>query len=117
LDCNDREISVLFTGDREIALLNEKYLGRKGPTDVISFPMEGEGDGGLESSLLGDVVISVDTAAREAEQSGETLERSVMRLLAHGLLHLLGYDHEGSEGLASEMEKQEARLIELMCGL
>ena len=113
LDCHDKELSILFTSDEEIAHLNSKYLGRQGPTNVIAFPMSPHTKEEPVSPLLGDVVVSVDTACREAEASGETLMEAVGRLLIHGLLHLLGYDHEISEQQAKEMEAQEKRLMKI----
>lgn len=115
LGCKDRELSVLLTDDGHMARLNELYLGRKGSTNVMAFPMEEnplDGDGSF--GVLGDVVVSLDTAMRESEQSGDSFERRVDYLLIHGLLHLLGYDHEHSEREAAEMENEEERLVHLM---
>ncbi|MBW1999119.1 MAG: rRNA maturation RNase YbeY [Deltaproteobacteria bacterium] len=110
----DAELSVLITGDEEIRALNEKYLGRKGPTNVLAFPMtNGKGPDPV-TGLLGDIVISVDRAAEEARQAGEPLTDTFYRLLIHGLLHLLGYDHERSEKEARNMEKQQERLLSLI---
>lgn len=63
--------------------------------------------------MLGDVVISLDTAARESKEAGESLEETVYRLLIHGILHLLGFDHERSQAEAGAMEKEELRLRQL----
>jgi rRNA maturation RNase YbeY len=68
----------------------------------------------LESPMLGDVVISVNTALRESRELGENIEDTIVRLLVHGVLHLLGYDHEKSIHDAQRMEKEERRLIELI---
>jgi len=68
----------------------------------------------VESVMLGDVVISVDTALSEADEFGETIEHTIDRLLIHGVLHLMGYDHEGSEAEALRMEKEEKRLLGLI---
>jgi len=119
LGCHEKELSILFTDDRRMAQLNSRYMGRAGPTNVLSFPMcdfntpEGRSPD-IETGLLGDVVVSVDTAEREAELSGETLEQTVDRLLIHGILHLLGHDHVGSEEQAILMEREEIRLRALM---
>ena len=118
LGCHDKELSILFTDDRRIAQLNRRYLGREGPTNVLAFPMtdaNGPADQtpNVETDLLGDVVVSVDTARREANESGESLAQTVNRLLIHGILHLLGYDHVGSEEAAFVMEKEEKRLMAL----
>ncbi|HHJ64281.1 MAG TPA: rRNA maturation RNase YbeY, partial [Aquifex aeolicus] len=85
------ELSVLLTDDGEIRDLNRTYRGRDKPTDVLSFPM---GDRVGDRLLLGDVVVSLDTARRRAEETGSPLERVVLNLLIHGIIHLLGYDHE-----------------------
>jgi probable rRNA maturation factor len=89
------EVSIVFTDDQEIAELNKEYRGIDNPTDVLSFAlMEGE-DFGEDSGevALGDVVISVETAKKQAEQAGHSMDDEIDILLAHGLLHLLGYDH------------------------
>jgi probable rRNA maturation factor len=113
LACCKGELSVLFTDDVHIALLNREYRGKDRPTNVLAFPMAG-GPPDVESGMLGDIVISVDTALRESEEAGETLETTINRLLVHGLLHLLGYDHERSakdERIMSEEEARIARMI------
>jgi rRNA maturation RNase YbeY len=97
-----------------MAQLNDRYLGRKGPTNVLAFPMS-DGEGPDDNSvMLGDVVISSDTALRESEELGEPLEYTVDRLLIHGILHLLGFDHTQSEEESVRMEKEERRLMELI---
>ncbi|MFO7839104.1 MAG: rRNA maturation RNase YbeY [Desulfosalsimonadaceae bacterium] len=108
------ELSVLLLDDAAIAGLNQQYLGRPGPTNVIAFPM-GEGDfADIQPELLGDVVISVDTAAKEAEELGISLSERIRELLIHGILHLFGYDHETAEADARAMEeKSEALLREI----
>jgi len=107
LGCDKKEISILFTDDKKIAELNKRYLKRDGPTNVMSFPI-------MERGILGDIVISVDTAKRETEKTGETLEEALLRLFIHGLLHLLGYDHERSEEEEKKMQKEEERLLSLV---
>jgi probable rRNA maturation factor len=119
LGCHDKELSVLFTDGRGMAELNLRYRGRSGPTNVLAFPMfdiRGPVDQApdVDSGMLGDVVICVDTARREAEESGITLEQRIDRLLIHGVLHLLGYDHVDGEEQAVRMEKEEERLISLL---
>lgn len=87
------ELSVLLCDDATIHALNREYRRKDRPTDVLAFAMrEGEG-GALHPGLLGDVVISVETARRQAGEHGRTIVDEVTFLLAHGLLHLLGYDH------------------------
>lgn len=97
-----REVSVFFCGDRRMAGLNRRWRRKDRPTDVLAFPAGG-GDGGF----LGDIVISVPYATRQARRRGEAPAKEIDRLLLHGYLHLLGYDHETDEG---EMEALEARL-------
>lgn len=103
---------MLITGDAEIARLNEKWLGRKGPTDVISFPMREGEDAKLNPFLLGDIVISAETAQTSAREKGRALEQEVVGLLIHGILHLCGYDHELSPRAARQMRAKEKELIE-----
>lgn len=119
LGCHDKELSVLFTDDRRMAQLNLQYMERSGPTNVLAFPMsdtKGSLDqvSDVDTGMLGDVVISVDTAQREALECGETLEQRLDRLLIHGVLHLLGYDHVAGEAQADRMEKEEERLMTLV---
>ena len=114
--CRDKELSVLFTDDKHIAELNNRYLQRKGPTNVLAFPMAGGPTPEVDSVMLGDVVISTDTALRESKELGESLEYTIERLLIHGILHLLGYDHEKSVGQAKRMALEEERLMALIGG-
>lgn len=105
------ELSLVLVGDEEMARLNKEFLGREGSTNVIAFSqIEGEGPipGG---KLLGDVVISLDACMREAEESGVPFEERFMELLVHGVLHLLGYDHEQDETSAQVMEEQENHIL------
>jgi probable rRNA maturation factor len=95
------ELALVLTGDREIRALNARYRRKDQATDVLSFPGEG-GELGV-----GDVVISVETAARNAKARGRSLLRELDVLALHGLLHALGYDHERDDG---EMERLERRL-------
>lgn len=114
LGCHDGELSILLTGDEAISDLNWRYLKRKGPTNVLAFPMSQAGEGPAEPGMLGDVAISVDTAVRESTASGDPLETTIYRLLIHGILHLLNYEHEGSRAEAHRMEEQEKRLLSLI---
>ncbi len=105
------ELSVLLTDDGEIKDLNRTYRGRDKPTDVLSFPM---GDRVGDRLLLGDVVVSLDTARRRAEETGSPLEKVVLNLLIHGIIHLLGYDHErGGEEERRFRELEEKLRAEL----
>ena len=91
------ELSILLCDDPTIHELNRDYRGKDRPTDVLAFAMaEGEG-GEVQPSLLGDVVISIDTTRRQARQRGVAIVDEATFLLAHGLLHLLGYDHRDED--------------------
>ena len=116
LACHEGELSILFTDDDHMTELNRQYLGRKGPTNVLAFPMSGDPLPAIESGMLGDIVVSVDTALDESKRTAEPLEETVYRLLIHGLLHLLNYDHESSYEEAHIMEKEQTRLLALIRG-
>lgn len=113
MDCSDRELSILVTGDEQIHELNRQYLNRDKPTNVLAFPMGSE-TGGIDTGMLGDIVISVDTAKREASEMGIRFHERIYQLLIHGLLHLMGYDHEISEKDEKKMQKEEKRLLALL---
>jgi len=103
------ELSIALVDDAEIASLNERYRGKRGPTDVLSFSLL-EGDLAADrGALLGDVVISVETAARQAAARRRGLDEECARLLLHGILHLLGNDHENDDE-ARAMRAEERRL-------
>ena len=105
----------MIVDDEQIQVINRDYLERDRPTNVISFAMQ-EGEGaGLIPDLLGDVVISADTAARDAAEAGVPFESELYFLLLHGILHLLGFDHE--RGTAEDAERMEARERELFAML
>ena len=109
------ELSVAIVGDRTIRRLNREYLGRDKPTNVISFAMQEGPFAALNLQLLGDVAISADTCAREAEEGGISLAARLHFLLLHGILHLTGYDHERSgEREAERMEGRERELFSLL---
>jgi rRNA maturation RNase YbeY len=106
LDYPDAELSILLVDDQQIANLNKEYLNRKGSTNVIAFPMREGQFNEITPNLLGDVVISVETAAKEAKTSGISMQKRFNQLLIHGILHLLGYDHEQTQAEADRMEKK-----------
>jgi len=114
LDSPDGEISILIVDDPQIEELNRKYLNRNGPTNVIAFPMREGEFADLTPHLLGDVVISADTAVKEARDSGLSRERRFNELLVHGILHLFGYDHEISQADAATMEKKSRELLDIV---
>jgi len=110
--CEESELSVLLITDSEMATLNTQYRNKKGPTNVLAFALQ-EGEGAeLAAAILGDVIISLDTAAREAAADRITLHQRVAMLLIHGLLHLLGLDHERSAKEAKVMAQREKQLLD-----
>ena len=112
LDCPEGELSILFVDDHRIQALNQEYRRKDHPTNVLSFSMR-EGDfSQVTPELLGDVVISVDTAAAEAESADIPLGEHMAWLLIHGILHLFGYDHEKSTQQADEMETRTRQLMQ-----
>ena len=112
LGCSsESELSILLVDDDEMQRLNREYLSRDHPTNVLAFAMtEGE-DRHLNPSVLGDVVVSTETAQREALQRNVTLEEEMALLLVHGILHLLGYDHEDDPSAGAEMEAKEEEVL------
>ena len=114
LACHDNELSILFTDDAGIARLNKAYLNKNGSTNVLAFPMAGGPSPEIQTGMLGDVVISVDTALRESYKQDVSLEETIDHLLVHGLLHLLGYDHERSVHDAHKMQEEEKRLMKII---
>jgi len=107
---NDRsvEISIALVDDAAIHALNMEYRGKDAPTDVLSFPMEQDIAVPDVPRLLGDVVISVDTALRQAKAGGRSLDDELCHLVIHGVLHLLGYDDATPEGFTEMVRKGEA---------
>ncbi len=94
---SDVELSVLVCDDARMTDLNRTYRGKDATTDVLSFPSQGPGIPG-EPKHLGDIVISCEQAARQAEELGQALVVELRFLMLHGVLHLLGYDHETDQG-------------------
>ena len=112
LDSSDNELSILVTDDAAIRQLNQQYRDKDSATDVLSFPQFDEDDEpGFSSNLLGDVVISIETAKRQAEEHDLSLEEELILLLIHGILHLLGYDHERSSSEAEAMQEKSRMLF------
>ena len=112
LGCPEKELSILLVDDRQIAELNATYLKRKGPTNVIAFPMQEGEFADISPDLLGDVVISVDTAEREGNAAGMDVGTRAVELLVHGVLHLMGYDHEHDAAEARRMEAKSAEVLQ-----
>lgn len=110
----EAELSILIVDDQQIARLNQTYLNRKGPTNVIAFPMREGKFSEIAPDLLGDVVISIETARQEGLSSGLSKEERFDQLLIHGILHLLGYDHENTKSEARKMEKKTQELLDII---
>lgn len=113
------EVDITIVDDEEIHTLNREYRNVDRPTDVLSFALdEGEEDepeliDGPEEHLLGDIIISAETAQRQGEEFGHGLEREIVYLAVHGLLHLLGYDHITDEDKKIMRTKEEEALREI----
>jgi probable rRNA maturation factor len=107
---HNAELSILFVGDRAMRTLNRRYRGKDKTTDVLSFSMREGTFPHIQPDVLGDIVIAVPTAARQAAEAGHALGREIEFLLVHGLLHLLGYDHERG-GEARRMKRREIQLL------
>jgi len=111
----ETELSVTIVGDRSMRIINRDYLGKDRPTNVISFSLQEGEHGGISPHVLGDVIISADTAAREAGQADLQPFERLCFLLMHGILHLCGYDHERSgEAEATRMETKEKELFRIL---
>ena len=104
----DCEVSVMLTDDSQIQKLNSDYRQTDKPTDVLAFAMREGIDGKLHSELLGDVIISLATAKRQADENDYTLDAELARLTVHGVLHLLGYHHQtqDEEEIMFEIQKR-----------
>jgi len=107
LEVADLALEITIVDDAEISRINARYFGRQRPTNVISFPQD------QEHGLLGDVVVSVETAARETSSRGYTLEEGLLYYIIHAILHLLQYEHVGvSPAVADEMYRKQEELFE-----
>ncbi|SDF06229.1 rRNA maturation RNase YbeY [Sporomusa acidovorans] len=117
------EVSVVLADDEYIHQLNRQYRQKDSPTDVLSFAMNDQCAGDQEPEiaetpedieiLLGDIVISLETASRQAQEFGHSLERELAYLTVHGMLHLLGYDHEAEKD-RTEMRQEEEYILSLL---
>ncbi|MBN1473734.1 MAG: rRNA maturation RNase YbeY [Syntrophaceae bacterium] len=115
LGCSDKYISVSFVNDDEIRVLNKHYLGKDSPTNVLSFSMRENDYGDINPNVLGDIVISAQTAKKDSLKGGLTVNQEIDFLLIHGLLHLLGFDHEKTtKDKANKMKQKEKELFYLL---
>lgn len=115
LSCPPSRISLLIADEPRVQELNRRYLGREGSTDVLSFPLNGEGFPTPPHHLpyLGEVVLCLPQALLQAQERGHPIQREVALLLGHGLLHLLGYDDTSPEKRRL-MRREESRLLRLL---
>ena len=112
LDCADKEISLSFVDDEKIKQLNKQYLGRDKATNVLSFSLQEGECGNINPQILGDVVISVETAQKDAVKGKLNIEQEIDFLLIHGILHLLGYNHENTtKKETNKMRQKEKELF------
>lgn len=107
----DAELSVLLVGDRAMRTLNRTWRGKDRTTDVLSFSLREGRFPRIRPEMLGDIVISVPVAVRQAREAGHSLVREIDRLLVHGLVHLLGYDHERGPREDRRMKRKERELL------
>ncbi len=108
------DVSVTFIGDRAMRTLNRCYRRRDRPTDVLAFACRDAAQPPSRIPVLGDVVVSVPTAARQAKVAGHTLDRELTLLVVHGILHLCGYDHEHSRHEARRMFRRQRELLDAL---
>ncbi len=105
---------MVLVDDEQMSSLNWQYRRRQEPTNVLAFAMREGEFGEISPELLGDVIISLPTAQREAEEAGISLDTMISRLLVHGILHLVGFDHEQGEDADREMEQRSAELLAIL---
>jgi probable rRNA maturation factor len=110
----DHELSLLIVDDPQIEIINREYLQHEGPTNVISFAMQEGEFSQISPFLLGDVVISADTAEKEAALAGISFRQRLIELLIHGMLHLVGFDHEQDKAKEIIMETKSRNLLTLI---
>ncbi|HEY4544426.1 MAG TPA: rRNA maturation RNase YbeY [Tissierellaceae bacterium] len=107
----ESEVSISFVNDEEIHQLNRDYRNVDRPTDVLSFPMELDFD--MPEKILGDIIISTDTASRQAEEYNHSIDREILYLVTHSMFHLMGYDHMNDEEKLIMRSKEEKVLKKL----
>jgi probable rRNA maturation factor len=107
----EAELSLLLVDDKQIQELNHRFLGRDKPTNVLAFSMREGEYSSLHPHLLGDLVISIETAKRQSKQSGLNEMEMITLLVIHGILHLLGYEHEGTKKEARKMAAKQKELF------
>ena len=117
LDCADKEISLSFVDDENIKQLNKQYLGKDKATNVISFSLREGEYSNINPQILGDIIISVETAQRDAIKENLTVTQELEFLIIHGILHLLGYNHENTtKKETNKMRQKEKDLFNIIYG-
>jgi probable rRNA maturation factor len=112
LDCADKEISLSFVDNENIKQLNKQYLGKDQATNVLSFSLQEGEYGDINPQILGDIIISVETAQRDALYGKLTIAQEIDFLIIHGILHLLGYNHENTtKKETKKMQQKEKELF------
>jgi probable rRNA maturation factor len=106
-------VTVAFVTDAEITCLNRTYRRKNRPTDVLSFPAQSSLKGARKDGFLGDIAIAPETARRYAKKNGRSLQSEICVLILHGILHLLGYDHETDRGQMDRIEHKLRRKLGL----
>ncbi len=105
------EISIVLTGNKEVQRLNNQYRGKNMPTNVLTFVNEDINDDMFDEILLGDIIIALQVTEKEALQQNKHFDHHLAHLISHGVLHLLGYDHEISDNDAEKMEELEIKIM------
>jgi len=113
LKLKSNSANIAFITDAEIARLNKTYRKKNKPTDVLSFPAQNSGKHPNRGKFLGDIAIAPAVARRYAKKNGRTLENEICILILHGILHLLGYDHETDRGQMDRIERKLRRKLGL----
>ena len=117
LDSPDKEISISFVDDKNIKQLNKQYLGKDRSTNVLSFSLQEGEQGDINPQILGDIIVSVETAKRDALYGKLTIAQEIDFLIIHGILHLLGYNHENTtKKETNKMQQKEKDLFNAING-
>jgi probable rRNA maturation factor len=117
LDCADKEISLSFVDDENIKRLNKQYLGKDKATNILSFSLREGEYSNINPQILGDIIISVETAQRDAIKENLTVTQELEFLIIHGILHLLGYNHENTtKKETNKMQQKEKDLFTAIYG-
>lgn len=109
-EAENRDVTIAFVSDRKMRELNKQFRSKNSTTDVLSFPFEAD-EFDLEENQLGDIIISLEQAQKQAHENNLTLENEIKQLILHGVLHLCGFDHETDEG---EMNRRELQLRDVL---